>query len=89
MASRTFFISGPPREVRLEGRSIAARALCSPKTIPSTLRTIDSREPWVWRLAPWIAVTPPTSARISAYRSWVPFGSFGIIRFCGSRTRSW
>ena len=64
---------------------MAARARCSPKTIPSTLRTIDSCEPfWIWRLAPWIAVTPPTSARISAYRSWMPVGQLcGSRSFCG------
>jgi hypothetical protein len=50
----------------LLGRSIIARALWSPKMRRSTLRTSDSSVARFVPLAPWIAVTPPASARISA-----------------------
>ena len=60
-----------PNPSTLAGRSMTVRARCSPKMNRSTLRTNGSEEspaPFM----PWIAVTPPTIARISAYRSRAP-----------------
>ena len=88
MSATIFFSRGTSRE-ELDGRSIIARALWSPKIHRSTLRTSGSA--FVLVLAaddPWIAVTPPARARTSAYRLCVCGGSVLRMVFCGSRTRA-
>ena len=66
------------------------RARWAPKMYRSTLRTkgsVESPEPFM----PWIAVTPPAIARISAYRSRAPgtVSSVFISRFGALTKRSY
>ena len=88
MSARIFLSLGRSRE-DAEGRSTIARARCAPKAHRSRLRTSGSIVAVLAPLAPWIPVTPPTSARTSAYRLWVRAGSLVSRTFCGSRTRAW
>ena len=89
MSATIFFSRGMSRDEPL-GRSIIARALWSPKIQRSTLRTNGSAFLLVLAaLDPWIAVAPPASARISAYRLCVCGGSVLRMVFCGLRTSAW